>query len=466
MSCLRLRPLLVIAPAILCGAGLMAESKTPSLGYTGAPSDHGGQDCSTCHSSYGPANSDPAGSLRVNIEDYIPTEPQTIHIIVQHPDADRWGFQITIREQSEETLSSGVFTITDPTDTQVACDNGTQYGSNAPCNGTIVRQFAEHLNAPRGTGGTAFEFDVSWMPPPEEVGRLHVYVSAVAANGDGTPLGDRVYTVVKTLNNAGTCDFTKAAVLQTISNGASFQPAFSSNGMITVFGSGFQTSGRARTAGLGDFVNGAFPTELGCVGVEVTGPGLSQPVDLPIAFVDPTQINAQMPEFVGTGPVGVTVILNPGAMNAISSAIGTFNTLEAFAPAFFLFSNSTSIAAEEATTGSIVADSSVVAGASPAKPGDIVSVYGTGFGATNPATAAGQIPSAAATLANPVTVQIGDVTLGSSDVLYAGLTPGSISGLYQFNVRIPASTPNGDIPVTIAIGGVQTQAGVTIPVQQ
>jgi uncharacterized protein (TIGR03437 family) len=50
-------------------------------------------------------------------------------------------------------------------------------------------------------------------------------------------------------------------------------------------------------------------------------------------------------------------------------------------------------------------------------------------------------------------------------VLYAGLSPGSISGLYQFNVRIPAGTPSGNVPVTIAIGGISTQSGVTIPVQ-
>jgi uncharacterized protein (TIGR03437 family) len=70
-----------------------------------------------------------------------------------------------------------------------------------------------------------------------------------------------------------------------------------------------------------------------------------------------------------------------------------------------------------------------------------------------------------APLTNPITVQIGSVTLSPSDVLYAGLSPTSISGLYQFNVRIPPSTPSGDIPVTIAIGGFSTQAGATIPVQ-
>lgn len=461
MRLLRLLPLLVIAPAIM-----FAESKTPSLGYTGAPSDHGGQDCSTCHNSFGAANSDSHGSLQVHMLDYTPSERQTIHIIVQHPSASRWGFQITIREQSNETLSSGVFAVTDSSQpVQAVCDDGSQFGSPAPCNGLILRQFAEHQNAPVGDAGMTYEFDVQWTAPSQEVGRLHVYVSAVAANNDGKPTGDYVYTSVTTLNNAGGCDFTKAPVLQTVTNGASFQPQFSSNDMVSVFGSGFQTSGRSRSAGLGDFVNGAFPTELGCLGVQVKGPGLAQPVFLPITFVNPTQINAQMPEFVGTGPVELTVVLNPGAGNAVMSSMGTFQGLQAFAPTFFLFGNSTSIAAEEAVTGKIVASPNVVPHASPAKPGDIVSLFGTGFGDTNPPVPAGQLATGQSTLTNPITVTIGTTTLASADVLYAGLTPGSISGLYQFNVRIPESTPSGDIPVTISIGGVQTQSA-TIAVQQ
>jgi uncharacterized protein (TIGR03437 family) len=75
------------------------------------------------------------------------------------------------------------------------------------------------------------------------------------------------------------------------------------------------------------------------------------------------------------------------------------------------------------------------------------------------------LASGIANLTNPIAVNIGGVTLSSSDVLYAGLSPQSISGLYQINVRIPASTGAGDIPVTITIGGVQTQSGATIPVQ-
>jgi len=163
----------------------------------------------------------------------------------------------------------------------------------------------------------------------------------------------------------------------------------------------------------------------------------------------------------------LTVLINPGVGTGVSSAVATLNSLQPFAPAFFVFANSTSIAAEEAATGSLVANSSLVTGAAPANPGDIVSLFGTGFGATNPLVPSGQLATGMATLVtqDPITVTIGTTTLASSDVLYAGLSPGSISGLYQFNVRIPAGTPSGNVPVSITIGGVSTQSGVTIPVQ-
>jgi len=443
---------------------VFAESATPSLGYTGAPTDHGGQNCSTCHTG-NPLN-DPSGSLQVTATDYVPSVQQSIHVVVQNANASRFGFQITIREQSDPTLSSGSFALAEANaPVQVVCDDGTQFGSQAPCAGNIPRQFAEHLNAPRGATGAAYEFDVVWTPPSQEIGRLQLYVAAVAANGDRTPQGDHVYTYTRTLANAGGCDLVVKPVFQTVLNGASFQPGFSSGAMVSIFGSDFQTSGRQRTAGLGDYVNGAYPTELGCAAVQVTGPGLAQPVQLPISYVSPGQINAQMPEFSGTGPVTLTILINPEVGSGVSSPIATLNSLQPFAPAFFVFPNSTSIAAEEAATGSLVANSSVVTGAAPARAGDIVSLFATGFGDTNPFVPAGQLASGMATLVNQVTVTIATTTLASSDVLYAGLSPGSISGLYQFNVRIPAGTPSGNVPVTITIGGVSTQSGVTIPVQ-
>ncbi len=319
--------------------------------------------------------------------------------------------------------------------------------------------------APRGAEGAAYEFDVNWTPPEQEVGRVEVYVAAVAANGDDLPTGDYVYTSSTVLQDVGVCNDTVIPTLNSAVNGATFLPPFSSLSMVSLLGRDFYAQGYTRTAGPGDYVNNSFPSKLGCISVQADGPGLANPVLLPLAYVDPTQINAQMPEFTGSGPVTLTVIANPGETNELRSTVSTLTTLQNFAPAFFVFPKSMSVAAEEAATGAIVANPSVVAGASPAKPGDIVSLFGTGFGDTNPSLPAGALATGIANLTNQITVTIGGTTLASSDVLYAGLSPGSINGLYQLNVRIPAGTPSGDVPVSISIGGFQTQAGATIPVQ-
>jgi uncharacterized protein (TIGR03437 family) len=65
-----------------------------------------------------------------------------------------------------------------------------------------------------------------------------------------------------------------------------------------------------------------------------------------------------------------------------------------------------------------------------------------------------------------VMVTIGGTTLPASDVLYAGLSPQSISGLFQVNLRLPATLADGDVPVTMAMGGVQSVSGTTIPVKR
>jgi uncharacterized protein (TIGR03437 family) len=437
---------------------VLAESPMPSIGYTGAPTDHNGQDCSTCHNSFGAAVSN-SSALTADINSYNPGAPQTIHIMVQNPQAQRWGFQITIRGVSDETQSAGDFSTGNSV--QVVCDDGSRFGSAPPCNG--MKEFAEHMNAPRGS--SPFEFDVLWTPPTSEIGDLHVYISAVAADGDGSAAGDHVYTLIRTIAATGGCAITRRPTLTTAINAGSYQAPFSSKAMVAIKGLGFQVGSRTRIVGLGDIANNSFPTTLSCVSVQVTGPGITQPVLLPLSYVQTDQINAQMPAFSGTGPVMLTVIINPGKPNELRSDVATLTALQPFAPAFFVFGTSTSIAAEVAGTSTIIASPSVVQGARPAHPGELVSLFGTGFGDTNPSVPAGQLAAGIASLTTPITVNIGGVTLSSSDVLYAGLSPGSISGLYQINVRIPASTGAGDIPVTITIGGVQTQSGATIPVQ-
>ena len=109
-------------------------------------------------------------------------------------------------------------------------------------------------------------------------------------------------------------------------------------------------------------------------------------------------------------------------------------------------------------------DSSGNTPANPAAPNSIVVLFGSGFGSTNPPSVEGTITPSAnpPRLRETVTVTIGGLP---ADVLYAGPAPGAIAGLYQFNVRIPAGAPSGNLAVRVSLGAVSTQDGLTVSVR-
>jgi uncharacterized protein (TIGR03437 family) len=98
---------------------------------------------------------------------------------------------------------------------------------------------------------------------------------------------------------------------------------------------------------------------------------------------------------------------------------------------------------------------------SPAKPGETIILYATGFGPTLPPTPAGQVVASAAPVANLSAVS---ATIGGqpAQVQWAGIT---MAGVWQMNVQIPASTPSGDAAIVAQIGGKSTQGGAFVTVQ-
>src|SRR5690349_15646577 len=151
---------------------LMGFSTGPPIKKTGAPAD-GGVNCTLCHRTFAPANSDPRGSVRVEAANYVPGVKQTLRVTVIHPEAQRWGFQLTARMVSDETKPAGVFdpgsqvkilcgapgveTIAQPANTPGPCD-------------PAQLQFAEHFDAPRTAVGAGFTFTIDWTPPATNVG--------------------------------------------------------------------------------------------------------------------------------------------------------------------------------------------------------------------------------------------------------------------------------------------------------
>ena len=230
-----------------------------------------------------------------------------------------------------------------------------------------------------------------------------------------------------------------------MANGASFQAGFASATWVSIFGTNLSQS--TRTWQAGDFANGLLPTSLS--GVSVTVNGLAAYVE----YISPTQVNVLAPDDAMVGAVQVQVTTAQGSSNNFTAQ------KQQFAPAFFTMGGSY-VAAQHADY-TYVGTPGLIAGVTtqPAKPGEIILLYATGFGPTSPPLPSAQLVTTPAVLANSFQVTIGGV---AAPVAYAGLVE---AGLYQFNVTVP-NVPNGDAAVVAQIGGLQTQTGVSITIQQ
>jgi uncharacterized protein (TIGR03437 family) len=237
----------------------------------------------------------------------------------------------------------------------------------------------------------------------------------------------------------------------------------STGGIATVFGTNFGSTAAYQKVGPGDLVNGQVPTLFQGICVTVGG------TNAPVFGVSATQVNFQVPAVDASGSAAVQVITGCGTANALTSNSITVSTAAA-APEFFYFVQTANginpVAATDAITGAGIAAANLFPGSgfAPAHPNEYVVVYGTGFGATSPAVAPGAFPAALAQAAGAVTVTLGGVALPASNILYAGVTPGS-PGLYQLNLLLPASTPSGNLPLIIQIGSQSSPAGAYLTVQ-
>jgi uncharacterized protein (TIGR03437 family) len=96
-----------------------------------------------------------------------------------------------------------------------------------------------------------------------------------------------------------------------------------------------------------------------------------------------------------------------------------------------------------------------------AKPGEVIVLWGTGFGPTSPAPAPGTATPSTAVYS---TVTPPTVTLSGApvQVLGAALTPGS-AGLFQIAVQLP-QVAEGTYTIQASIGGVQSPASTMLAI--
>lgn len=270
-------------------------------------------------------------------------------------------------------------------------------------------------------------------------------------NGRG-PQGDaiRIYNYVRLVRTANG-QSSSGPVLPSINPGGVVTagtfgafPSIAPGAWIEIYGSNLGTGSRAWTGA--DFNGIHAPTSLDGTTVTIGG----QPAF--IAYVSPSQVNAQAPSNLATGQQSITVTTVSGT--SASSTI-TVKAIAAgmWAPSFTNIGGKQYVAALFPDWTFVLPAGAIPGVASrPAKPGETIIIFGNGFGPVIPDIPAGQLVQQNNQLATaPFQIFFGGTPAAAP--AYWGLSP-SLVGVYQFNVVVPNVAASDAVPLTFTLGGV------------
>lgn len=193
---------------------------------------------------------------------------------------------------------------------------------------------------------------------------------------------------------------------------------------IEIYGTNLAADGRSWTGT--DFSGNTAPTSLDGTSVTVGG----QPAY--IDYISPGQVNAQVPSGIGAGSQPVVVTASGVASPPLSITVN-LEEPGLLAPTSFKINGTQYVVALFPDGATFVLPPGAISGVTSrrAKPGDVITLYGIGFGSVTPNIPAGQIVRQSNTLAAPFHILFGQT---EATLQYDGLAPGAI-GLYQFNRR-------------------------------
>jgi uncharacterized protein (TIGR03437 family) len=235
------------------------------------------------------------------------------------------------------------------------------------------------------------------------------------------------------------------AVTSVTSGASNISGAVSPGEIVVLYGSGLGPATLTR-ATVGN--EGTWGTELG--GTSLTFNGFAAP----IVYTSATQVSAIVPYSISGDSAQIIVtyrgrVLAPVSVPVVSSVPGLF-TLDG---------------SGWGQAAAVNQDHSINSATQPSHAGDVISLFATGEGETDPHGIDGK----PATAPYPKPTLVVRVTIGeqAAQVLYAGGAPGQVAGVLQINVRIPNGIqPGGDIPVKVQVGDASSQSGVTIAVSK
>jgi uncharacterized protein (TIGR03437 family) len=225
--------------------------------------------------------------------------------------------------------------------------------------------------------------------------------------------------------------------IEAITNGADFSPNVATGGLISIFGDRFAAQG-AQASGT------PLPSLLNEACVSVNGEVL------PLLYVGPNQINAQMQYGVG-GNTAVQVHTADGVSDIF------VKNVQPTAPAIFGVNGPNNVR----FPAIFRADNSLATLSNPIRTNEDFVIYLTGLGDVNPFAVAGN-PASGDTLSETVVTPSVTIAGAPAEVTYSGLTPG-YAGLYQINARAAGYTPAGtQQPLKVTIGSASTTVNVRI----
>ena len=258
-------------------------------------------------------------------------------------------------------------------------------------------------------------------------------------------------TIMQSIETTLTNDFNgglpwpgSRSVITGVVNAASLQPGFASGSWATILGTNLSPVTDSWSSYI---LNGQLPTSLDGVSVTIGGqPAYPQ-------YISPTQINVVAPN-VATGTVTVTVSA-PDAATMETTAIE-----QSVQPAFFQWGAYTVATHQDYSYA--VRDGTISGTTVPAAPGEVIILWGTGFGPTIPPAPMGTLVPSSSTFytTNPVTVTVGNAP---ATVYGAALAPG-FAALYQVAIQIPQSLADGDYPVVATVSDTQSASNVLLTV--
>ncbi len=217
-----------------------------------------------------------------------------------------------------------------------------------------------------------------------------------------------------------------------IVNGASFTVGIAPNTFITINGTNFTTVTDTWTV-----TGGVLPASLDGVSVSIGG--------LPayVNYISPTQINVLTPANLTDEFPMVTVT------NSVGTSVAELVVSSEYMPAFFTWPGNQVVATH--TDFTFAAKNGTFPGGTtvPAKPGETIILYGTGFGPTSPATPVGLVVPSGKTYSTTAAPTV-EVNLVSATVYGAALAPG-FAGLYQLAFQVP-QLPDGDYQLFAIVG--------------